>query len=530
VKLPLIAPLALAALACGGAQRPATAPAPTRPVAGDVAGADIPAARLDSIEVSMAEVSRLALAVFGDSATPEPPPVDSAAPAEVEIDGEPMAVPTWDIDVHSYETHSRVEHYVNQFSGAGRDRMGQRLTRGTRYDAMIRSKFRAAGIPEDMAYLALIESGYNPHAYSRAAAVGLWQFMASTARGSGLRVDWWVDERRDPVRSTDAAITFISYLRGELGSLYLVAAAYNGGPGRVSRGLTRFADEMEGATGDDRFFALAEKDFLPAETKNYVPQLIAAALVGKEPERYGVKVTTLEPFAYDSVRVGPLTPLTAVGRAAGASDEEMLDLNSHLLRGVTPPGGASWVRVPVGRADGFAERYAELPEDAREPFTTVVAKKRQSLAAIANAHGLSERQLGWYNPRLQRLKSGNLRPGQSVRVPSRSVVALALDVPDPSVERYGGSGATRVHVVKRGESLGLIAKRNRTTVARLKALNGLRTTTVFPGQALLVKGTARAGRSTRSARGKGGRAAASKAQGGRNAKAPRPVAARGASH
>ena len=535
MKLPLIAPLALAALACGGTRKPAAAPAPARTAATGVAvtppaggqDGDIPAARLDSINVSMAEVARLAEQVFGDGTAAAEEPDAHEEPAlvdEVEIDGEPMAVPTWDIDVRSYETHARVEHYVNLFSGAASDRMSKRLTRGTRYDAMIRSKFRAAGIPEDMTYLALIESGYNPHAYSRAAAVGMWQFMASTARGAGLRVDWWVDERRDPVRSTDAAITFLSYLRGQLGSLYLAAAAYNGGPGRVSRGLTRFADEMEGTTGDDRFFALAEKNYLPAETKNYVPQLIAAALVGKEPEKYGVKVDMLEPYAYDSVRVGAFTPVAAVGRAVGASNEVMKDLNSHLLRGVTPPGGSSWVRVPVGAHEGFAESYARLPEGARDPFKTVVAKKRQSLAAIARTHGLSERQLSWYNPGLKRLKSGNLRPGQSVRVPSPSVVALALDVPDPSVERYGRSAATRIHIVKRGESLGLIAKRNGTTVARLKALNGLRRTTVFPGQALVVKGSvpkAAARRGAKPARtkaaaratGKGGAKAAS-ARGG----------------
>ena len=226
----LVAPLAAAlALACQSAGRPNTAPSPK-----------------------------------GGGAA-------AAPPASTSTQSPVGAAPTWDIDVHSYETHARVEHYVTAFTSPGaRERMAQRLERGTRYDAMMRSKFRAAGLPEDMTYLALIESGYNPHAYSRAAAVGMWQFMASTARGAGLRVDWWVDERRDPVRSTDGAI--------------------NGGPGRVSRGLTRFADDLEGTTGDDMFFALAEKNYLPAETKNYVPQLIAAALVGKEPQKYGLTV------------------------------------------------------------------------------------------------------------------------------------------------------------------------------------------------------------------------------------------------
>lgn len=532
MKLPLIAPLALAALACGGTHKPSVSPAPARPATAAAPRAGDSAPRADSVDVSAAEVVERAVEVFGDTAAAVIEPVEAAAADSLlEIDGEPIPVATWDIDVHSYETHARVAHYVNLFSSDAGERMSKRLSRGTRYDAMIRAKFRAAGIPEDMTYLALIESGYNPHAYSRAAAVGMWQFMTATARGAGLRVDWWVDERRDPVRSTDAAANFINYLRDQLGSLYLVAAAYNGGPGRVSRGLTRFAGDLEGTTGDDRFFALAEKDYLPAETKNYVPQLIAAALVAKEPEKYGVKVTPLPPFAYDSVQVGPFTPLGAVARAAGVDAAEIQDLNSHFLRGVTPPGKPSWVRLPVGAAEGFDDAYEALDEGARDAFKVVVARKRQSLAGIASAHGLSERQLAWYNPGLARLKSGNLRPGQSVRVPAPGVVALALDVPDPAVERYGSSRAVTIHVVRRGESLGLIAKRYKTSVARLKALNGLRKTTVFPGQALVVKGSAARASGRRSAAAKSARtgrtAPAAKARSGDKRPASGPAKSRG---
>ena len=173
----------------------------------------------------------------------------------------------WDIDVRSYETHDRVAHYVGVFSGSSRARFEERLARGVRYDSMIRTKLRVSGLPEDLTYLALIESGYDPHAYSRAAAVGMWQFMSSTARDVGMRVDWWVDERRDPARATDGAITFLRDLQKQFGgSLYLAAAAYNGGPGRVSRGLTRFADERT-ARREDRFFALASRH-LRSETKN----------------------------------------------------------------------------------------------------------------------------------------------------------------------------------------------------------------------------------------------------------------------
>ena len=166
-----------------------------------------------------------------------------------------------------------------------------------------RRSFAPASLPEDMYYLALVESGYNPHAYSRAAAVGMWQFMATTARGMGLRVDWWVDERRDPVRSTDAAVRFLRGLNEQFGSMYLAAAAYNGGPGRIARGLNRYADDLEGSNPDEMFFTLAEKKYLRGETSNYVPQLIAAALVAKEATEHGLVIQQREPFAYDSVWV-----------------------------------------------------------------------------------------------------------------------------------------------------------------------------------------------------------------------------------
>src|SRR5690348_13770632 len=206
--------------------------------------------------VTGAEVKRRVIEIFGDSLVLVPPPaLDSA-----DVDG-----PSWDMDVESYATEDRVAHYVQMFSGPARERIAARLDVGSRYEPMIRARMKAGGLPEDMYYLALIESGFNPNAYSKAAAVGMWQFMTSTARDMGLRVDWWVDERRDPIKSTTAAVGFIRGLKEQLGSLYLAAAAYNGGPGRIARGLTRYADDLEGTTGDDKFFALADKDFLPRE-------------------------------------------------------------------------------------------------------------------------------------------------------------------------------------------------------------------------------------------------------------------------
>jgi membrane-bound lytic murein transglycosylase D len=358
---------------------------------------------------------------------------------------------------------------------------------------MIREKLRAGKIPEDMFYLALVESGFDQHAYSRAAAVGMWQFMTATARGTGLRVDWWVDERRDPVRSTDAAVKFLGWLREQFGSLYLAAAAYNGGPGRVSRGLSRLGDEFDGATGDDAFFALAEHDYLRGETKNYVPQLIAAALIAKEPARYGMKLRTVPPLAYDSVFVPASTPLAAIAAASGASLDSIRELNPQILRGVTPPGARFLARVPVGHAEGFDSAFAALDPGARKAFTRVEAKKGQTFATVASTGGVSVRQLKWYNPKVTALKSGRLRPGQALLVPSRAVVSAALDIPDPAIEIYGSSSrsGSRTHVVRRGETLGGIAKKYGTSVSTIVLLNGLKKQVIHPGQQLLVRAPAR---------------------------------------
>jgi len=404
--------------------------------------------------------------------------------------------PSWDISVREYESTDRVEHYVRVFSGQAKERIEARLERGTRYEPMIRAKMREGGLPEDMYYLALIESGFDPNAYSRAAAVGMWQFMTSTGRDMGLRVDWWIDERRDPVKSTTAAVRFIKGLRDQFGSLYLAAAAYNGGPGRVARGLSRYADDLEGTSGEDLFFALAEKDYLRNETREYVPQLIAAALIAKEPARYGMKFGTLPPFAYDSTRVGSGTPLAAIAQASNATVEAIRELNPQVLRGVTPPRDSTWIRLPQGAADSFAVRFADLPKSTRVGLFTLESRKGQTLDVIAEKNGVSARALELYNPSLKRLKSGRLVPGQSVLVPTPAVASAASSVPDPSIERFGGASSKTiaVHVVKSGETLSGIAKKYKTTTAMLMKRNGLRKPLIFPGQSLVVTGAASRGR------------------------------------
>ncbi len=479
------------ALAACQHNAPTTAPAPEGTAAAAVAAqtpvstsatdsvrapADSAALRADTANVSSAEVTKTAQQVFGDSTPPAAAAVDSV------IDDAPA------LDVEPYETQERVAFYVKMFSGPARERIENRLEQGSRYEPMMRAKLRAAGLPEDLVYLALIESGYDPDAYSKAAAVGMWQLMTGTAQGSGLRVDWWVDERRDPVRSTDAAISFLRYLNDQFGSLYLAAAAYNGGPGRVARGLERYADDLQGTTGEDRFFALAEKDYLRAETRNYVPQLIAAALIAKQPTRYGMTLRTLPPFVYDTVVVAASTPMAAIAHAVGVPVSQIVELNPQVLRGVTPPKTRFTVRVPVGTAAHFDSSFAALPAAERTAYTRIISKKGDTRVSIARRAHITSTQLGWYNPKLEvARKSGRVVAGQVVLVPSEAVVAAARDVPDPSIEIYGSSRAAVYHTVKRGETLGGIARHYKTTTKTVMRLNGLRKSIIIPGQRLIVR-------------------------------------------
>jgi membrane-bound lytic murein transglycosylase D len=254
--------------------------------------------------------------------------------------------------------------------------------------------------------------------------------------------------------------------------------------------LTRYADDLEGTTGDDRFFALADKDFLPRETREYVPQLIAAALIAKEPQRYGLEIRTLPAFIYDSVKVGPATPLAAIAKASGVGVDEIVRLNPQVLRGMTPPRDSMRVRIPEGAAASFDSMFRTLPAEERVGVHRVLTKKGDYPETVAERYHVRTKHVLLFNPKAERSKkTGKLVAGQVLLIPIPSVAAVATDAPDPSIERY--SSGTRTHVVRRGESLGLIAKKYHTSVKAIMALNGMKRSIIFPGQALVVSGRAR---------------------------------------
>ena len=362
---------------CGGHRRPAPAVAPApeatlppAPRLPDIRSEPVvslsdalllpPAPALDTLvppEELAAEV-RLAADSAADEAVLEA--LDDARPSDDDADELAPTPVSWDIDVDTYNSHDRVQYYLDFFQGKGRERMGVWLTRLPRYEGMIRARLQEQGLPGDLVYLALIESGFSNSATSRAKAVGMWQFMKRTAKGYGLRVDSWVDERRDPYRATNAAVRHLKSLNDRFGSIYMAAAAYNAGAGKVSRGVRRLPDddEADSLNSDATFFRLYSTRFLRRETKDYVPKLIAAARIAKQPARYGFAITTAEPPTYDSIIVPTMTGLDVIARLADTTVAAIRELNPQYLRLATPPGTSSVVRVPTGRGPATVAAYA----------------------------------------------------------------------------------------------------------------------------------------------------------------------------
>ena len=234
---------------------------------------------------------------------------------------------------------------MNQFQTTGKADFEKLLHRRGLYSEVVRSRLRDRGMPEELFYVAVIESGLRPRAVSSVAAVGLWQFMSPTAIQYGLRVDEFVDERRDPIRGSHAALDYLQWLHDRFeGSWYLAAAAYNAGPGRVEHVLRRHAG---GRSGDeDLYWEIL--DHLPRETREYVPRLVAATILGEDAEAYGFTGGSAAPYRFERVFVPGGTSLRKVATALNLHPRVLRDLNPHLLKGVTPPGETYGVRVPVG--------------------------------------------------------------------------------------------------------------------------------------------------------------------------------------
>jgi len=277
------------------------------------------------------------------------------------------------------QMNKQVRAYLVYFSTERKAVITRYLARSTRYLPMIKEVFQEAGLPEDMAYLAMIESGFNNRAYSPAAACGMWQFIKGTGLRYGLTIDNYVDERRDPEKATRAAANYMLDLYKQFGSWYLAAASYNCGEGRVQRELNQ--------SNHKNFWELSANMCLPTETKNYVPQMIAATIIAKNPEKFGFKnVPYLPPVKYDKVPVKETTSLVAASVAVNVPPEEVKDLNPELLRGITPPDVPSYgLNLPPNSKELFTKNITiariEHPAVASRPIRTASRSSGRSHAS-----------------------------------------------------------------------------------------------------------------------------------------------------
>ncbi|HSF14198.1 MAG TPA: LysM peptidoglycan-binding domain-containing protein [Vicinamibacteria bacterium] len=375
--------------------------------------------------------------------------------------------------------NARVESIIKMFQGPRREWFQEALDRSGQYLSMFRGVFAEEGLPRDLVYLAMIESGFKDRALSRAGARGIWQFISATGHLYGLRQDFWIDDRFDPEKATRAAARHLRDLMEEFDDWYLAMAAYNAGARRVHRAIAQ--------TGSRDFWTISARRRLPRETRSYVPLILAAVVIAKDPVAYGFTPSTASPRDYDVVRLEHPIDLETAAQSVGTDVEELKRLNPELRRWVTPLDQSDYpLRVPKGTAHDFREAIAAIPVDERVRFGTHVVRRGDTLSRIASRYGTTVEALASAN----HIRSRSLiHPGQvlTVPVPSGSQGSETMVTRRESLELDGGD----VYVVRRGDTLGAIASSFRMSLADLRRLNGLSSgeTRIHPGQRLVVSPT-----------------------------------------
>jgi len=302
--------------------------------------------------------------------------------------------------------NERVRYFVDYFCGKKRGFFETALARSGRYIPIMAAILQEEGLPEDLIYLSLIESGFSPHAFSRAKAVGPWQFIHSTGLRYGLKINGWVDERRDPVKSTRAAAAYLKDLQFQFGEWFLAAAAYNAGERKVEQAMHR--------SQTDDFWRLSQKSYLKSETRNYVPKFSAASLIASMPEKYGFGDVAYEsPMEYDEVTIERPLKLETIAQLANTTVKSIKELNPALLRNITPLNETGFVlRLPAGNGETFAQAHGLLPDSARPKVITHKVKKGETLLGIAKRYGQQVSQL----MELNGLRNRQVRVGQDLTV------------------------------------------------------------------------------------------------------------------
>lgn len=381
--------------------------------------------------------------------------------------------------------NDQVRFLIKRYTGNGRRTFSRWLQRSSRYMPLMRKIFAQEGLPQDLATLAMVESGFNSNAHSWANAVGYWQFIESTGNMYGLHNDWWHDERRDVEKATFAAARYLKDLHKRFdGNWYLAVASYNAGPGKISRAIKRYHSTD--------FWELSRGDYLREETKNYVPKLLAALLISKQPLKYGFCDLKYEqPLQFDNVIIPEATDLELVAELIGVSYVQLKQLNPELKRWCTPPHEKNYkLRLPLGTGADFRAKYAEVPSSERARYKRYQIKSGDTLQQIARHYGVRVKDVVVLN----KIKNPRaLKIGQNLILPlNRDFSSLPVSELADDYQR----SRRRNYKVRTGDSLWSIARKCSVSEKQLRVWNRLGWSNVIhPGKVLLV--SAPTGRSSK---------------------------------
>lgn len=386
------------------------------------------------------------------------------------------AAPQFDIPV---VRNAEVEMWMNYFQGRGRRWFQIWLERSGAYIPMMRSILREHGQPEDLVYLAMIESGFSARAYSRARAVGHWQFMQATGRLYGLRVNFWVDERRDPEKATEAAARHLRDLYERFGDWKLAAAAYNAGAGRISRAI-RFH-------GTEDYWVMARGRHLAAETRNYVPKLIAAAVIAKNPEAFGfTNIQYQEPISFERIVIKKPVDLRILSQRAGYKYEDIQYLNPELNYHVTPPYEERYeLRVPVKSSMAFMAAYQQLGPQEFFKYAHHRVQRGETISSIAARYRIPQGEIMNMN---RITNARHLQIGQNLILPIPEGADFQVRSSPQRASRPVAVAPGELYLVRRGDSLWSISQAHNTSIQALRGANNLRGNTIRIGQRLRIPG------------------------------------------